>query len=62
LTRKNRILNLRPLIVVDEIGQPRVEHGVVVPAHLMRPRAGDSDVAHTRCASDESAPRRHLQR
>ena len=22
--------------LVDEVGQPRVEHGVVVPAHLMR--------------------------
>ena len=48
--------------LVDVVGQPRVQHRLVVAAQLMGLRRGDGDVAQTRCAGDEPAARRHVQR
>ena len=48
--------------LVDVVAQPRIEHGVVVAAHLVRLFGGDRDVAHARIARDETAPYRHVQR
>src|SRR3984885_3167112 len=47
---------------VDEVGEPSVEHGVVIPAHLMRLRGRDSDMADSGFAGDEAAADRHVQR
>ena len=47
---------------VDEVGEPSVEHGVVISAHLMRLGGCDGDMADAGLSGDESAARRHVQR